>query len=59
VAEFLIAAIVIPLAISGTPVVPLLILGLPLAILAPVLFYWHAKAYWIALDFLLHPVPLL
>jgi uncharacterized protein (DUF983 family) len=59
VAEFLIAVIVIPLAISGMPVVPLLLLALPLAILLPLLFYWHAKAYWIALDFLLHPVPLL
>ena len=59
VAEFLIAAVVIPLAVSGAPLVPLLILTLPLPILLPVLFYWHAKAYWIALDFLLHPVPLL
>jgi uncharacterized protein (DUF983 family) len=59
VAEFLIAVIVIPLAISGTPVIPLLILTLPLPILLPVLFYWHAKAFWIALDFLIHPVPLL
>ena len=59
VAEFLIAAVVIPLTLSGAPIVPLLILTLPLPILFPVLFYWHAKAYWIALDFLLHPVPLL
>jgi uncharacterized protein (DUF983 family) len=59
VTEFLIAAIAIPLAASGAPVVPLLIFGVPVAILLPVLFYWHAKAYWIALDFLIHPVPLL
>jgi uncharacterized protein (DUF983 family) len=59
VAELLIAAVVIPLAWSGAPTIPLLILSLPLPILIPVLFYWHAKAYWIAIDFLIHPVPLL
>lgn len=59
VTEFLIAAIAIPLAASGAPVAPLLVFGVPVAILLPVLFYWHAKAYWIALDFLIHPVPLL
>jgi uncharacterized protein (DUF983 family) len=59
VADFVIAAVVIPLAIAGTPVIPLLALAFPLPILLPIVFYRHAKAYWIALDFLIHPVPLL
>lgn len=58
VAELIIAAVVIPLAAMQVPILPLVLFGLPLPILLPFLFYWHAKAFWMFIDFVLHPVPL-
>lgn len=58
VTEVLIFALIFPLLILQASVVLTLILGLGLAILTPLLFYWHSKSLWMAIDFYLHPVPL-
>src|SRR5579884_1367800 len=60
VTELLIAIIIVPLAIwfavSGLPLAPLVIAGLPLPFLLPLLFFRHAKSFWMSLDFMIHPV---
>ncbi|HEU5347014.1 MAG TPA: DUF983 domain-containing protein [Ktedonobacterales bacterium] len=58
VAEMLAAAAAIPLAIMQ--VSPLLVMGIgiPLVIALPFLFYRHSKSFWMALDFMIHPVSL-
>lgn len=58
VTEVLIFALIFPLLILQAPVVLTIILGLGLAILAPLLFYWHSKSLWMAMDFMLHPTDL-
>jgi uncharacterized protein (DUF983 family) len=58
VTELLIFCVIFPLLILQAPVVLTLILGLGLAILTPFLFYWHSKALWMAMDFMLHPTDL-
>lgn len=57
VTELLIAGVILPLAITGTPAAPLLIVGLPATIAMPFLFYRHSRSLWMAIDFLLHPTP--
>lgn len=61
IAELIVAAIVVPLsayvAIAHLSLLPLAFL-LPLPFVLPFLLYWHAKSLWMAIDFLLHPVPL-
>lgn len=60
VTELLITLIGIPLAIafalSGAPITLLLLIGLPLPIFLPFLFFRHAKSLWMTIDFILHPV---
>ena len=58
VTELLIFALIFPLLILQASVILTLILGLGLAILTPFLFYWHSKSLWMAMDFMLHPEPL-
>lgn len=59
VTELLIAFIVVPLAIvfasANVSLALLLIVGLPLPIVLPFLFYRHAKSLWMSIDFIVHP----
>jgi uncharacterized protein (DUF983 family) len=56
VTELLVTAgVVVPSALQA-PLLPLLSIGLSAAILLPILFYRHAKSFWMAVDFLIHPV---
>ncbi len=59
VTELLIAVVVVPLAAIQVPLVPLLIFGAPMPVLLPILFYRHSKAYWMTIDFRVHPAPVL
>lgn len=58
VTELLIFCGIFPLLILQAPVVLTLILGVGLAVLTPLLFYWHSKSLWMAVDFMLHPADL-
>ncbi|HEX6542509.1 MAG TPA: DUF983 domain-containing protein [Ktedonobacterales bacterium] len=58
VAEFLAAAAAIPLAIMQASPLLVMGIGIPLMIALPILFYRHSKSFWMALDFLIHPVSL-
>ena len=58
VTEILIFAVIFPLLIFQVSVVLTIILGLAVAILTPLLFYWHSKSLWMAIDFFLHLAPL-
>jgi len=58
VTELLVTAgVVVPAALQA-PLLPLLGIGISAAILLPILFYRHAKSFWMAVDFLIHPVPI-
>lgn len=56
--ELLVAGAVIPLAAMQVPYLPLFGIGLPVAALLPIIFYRHAKAFWMGIDFLINPVAL-
>lgn len=60
VTELLIAIVTVPvviwLAVSGLSVWPLVIIGVPMCIILPLLFFRHAKSFWMSLDFMVHPV---
>jgi uncharacterized protein (DUF983 family) len=58
VAELLAAAYIVTLSVLGAPLLPELAVGLPIAIICPILFYPHAHSFWMTIDFLLHPTPL-
>lgn len=58
VAETLAAAAAIPLAIMQASPLLVMGIGIPLVILLPVLFYRHSNSFWMALDFMIHPVSL-
>jgi uncharacterized protein (DUF983 family) len=58
VSELIVAAIVLPLSFNPTvPLVPLFLLGIPLAILLPFAFYRHSRCLWMSLDHFLNPAP--
>jgi uncharacterized protein (DUF983 family) len=59
VSELLVAVVVIPLAAMQVPLVPLFAIGLPATALLPVIFYRHSKSFWMGIDLILNPVPLL
>lgn len=59
VAELLIFLLVVPMLVAQAPVALTVVLGVAMAGLAPLLFYRHSKSYWMAIDFLVHPTPLL
>ena len=50
VTEVLVAAAIIPLAILQTPLLPLLLIGVPATILFPILFYRYSKSLWMTID---------
>jgi uncharacterized protein (DUF983 family) len=60
VTELLITIIAVPfaisLAVSQQPITLLIIIGAPLPFVLPLLFFRHAKSFWMSLDFMLHPV---
>ncbi len=60
VTELLIAIVTVPLviwlAVSGLSVWPLVIIGVPMCVILPLLFFRHAKSFWMSLDFMIHPV---
>ncbi len=60
VTELLIAIVTVPvviwLAVSGLPIWPLVAIGLPMCFILPLLFFRHAKSFWMSLDFMIHPV---
>ena len=60
VTVLLIVIILVPVAIalatSQIPVLELMIASLPLPILLPLLFFRHAKSFWMSFDFRVHPV---
>ncbi|HEX8981941.1 MAG TPA: DUF983 domain-containing protein [Ktedonobacterales bacterium] len=58
VTEALIFIAIFPLLIQRAPLLLTLGIGLAFAVLTPFLFYWHSKSLWMAVDFLLHPTPL-
>jgi uncharacterized protein (DUF983 family) len=58
ISELIVAAVVVPLAAMQTPLLPLFAIGLPATILLPILFYRHSKSFWMAIDFIVHPVSL-
>lgn len=58
VAEFIAAAAAIPLAIMQASPLLVMGIGIPLVLALPFLFYWHSKSFWMAFDFMIHPVPL-
>ncbi len=60
VTELLIAIVTVPvviwLAVSGLPIWPLVAIGLPMCFILPLLFFRHAKSFWMSLYFMIHPV---
>jgi len=58
VAETIAAAIAIPLAIMQVSPALVMGIGIPLVIALPILFYRHSNGFWMALDFMIHPVSL-
>jgi uncharacterized protein (DUF983 family) len=58
VAETLAAAAAIPLAIMQASPLLVMGIGIPLVIALPILFYRHSNSFWMALDFMIHPVSM-
>jgi uncharacterized protein (DUF983 family) len=58
VAETIAAAIAIPLAIMQVSPALVMGIGIPLVIALPILFYRHSNSFWMALDFMIHPVSM-
>ncbi len=57
VSELLVTAFALPLAANqSVPIVPVLLIGAPLALLLPVLFFPHSRSLWLAIDHYLHPL---
>ncbi len=60
VTELLIALVAVPLAVAlalaQKPITLLIIIGLPMPFILPLLFFRHAKSFWMSIDFMLHPV---
>jgi hypothetical protein len=59
VTELVVAfGVVVPAALQA-PLLPLLTIGVSAAVLLPIAFYRHSKSFWMALDFMIHPVRIL
>jgi uncharacterized protein (DUF983 family) len=56
VSEMIAAIIAVPLAIAQASPLLVMGIGIPLLIALPFLFYRHSKSFWMALDFMIHPV---
>ncbi|HEX8732491.1 MAG TPA: hypothetical protein VF725_10585 [Ktedonobacterales bacterium] len=58
VTELLIVIGIFPPMLARAPLPLTIGIGLALAILTPLLFFFHSRALWMAVDFMLHPTPL-
>ena len=60
VTELLIALIAVPLAVwlalNNQPITLLVAIGLPIPFILPLIFFRHAKSFWMSIDFMVHPV---
>lgn len=57
ISEFIVAAFVIPLAANtAVPMLPVMLTGLPIAVILPLLFYRHSRSLWMSMDLWLHPL---
>ncbi len=57
VSELLVTAFALPLAANpGIPILPVLVIGAPLALLLPFLFFPHSRSLWLAMDHYMHPL---
>ena len=60
VTVLLLVIILVPIAsvfaTSQIPVVLLMIASLPLPVILPLLFFRHAKSFWMSFDFMMHSV---
>lgn len=57
ISELLVTAFALPLAANpSVPILPVLLIGAPLALLLPVLFFPHSRSLWLAIDHYLHPL---
>jgi hypothetical protein len=57
VSELLVTAFALPLAANpAVPILPILLIGAPLAVLLPLLFFPHSRGFWLAMDHYLHPL---
>lgn len=57
ISELLVTAFALPLAANpGVPILPVLLIGAPLALLLPVLFFPYSRSLWLATDHYLHPL---
>jgi uncharacterized protein (DUF983 family) len=60
ISELIVTGLVVPFAIEAglnpnIPFIPIMILGSPLPIILPILFYRHSRSLWMSLDHLLNP----
>lgn len=58
VTELLIVIGIFPPLLARAPLPLTIGIGVALALLTPLLFFWHSRALWMAVDFMLHPTPL-
>ena len=57
VSELLVTAFALPLAANpAIPILPVLLIGAPLALLLPFLFFRHSRSLWLATDHYMHPL---
>lgn len=55
--ELLVVAIVVPLAANpSVPVIPLFLWSVPLAIILPIVLFWHSRGLWMSMDHFARPV---
>jgi len=63
ISELLVAAFIVLVAIwaathSGTPLIPLVIVGALFSVLLPFLFFHHSRSVWISMNYWLNPPEL-
>lgn len=56
ISELIAAAVVLPAAaIPSIPVLPVMLIGIPLALLLPFLLFHHTRGLWLSMDHFLNP----
>ena len=54
--DYIVAAFTIPLAANpAIPMLPILLIGAPIAVILPLLFFRHSRSFWMSMDLWLHP----
>jgi uncharacterized protein (DUF983 family) len=57
VSELLVTAFALPLAADQSiPVTLILLVGIPMALILPLLFFSHSRSLWLTMDHYLHPI---